>query len=339
MIPRVTNIDGQHLMKSDKTNLIRIFIFCIVIIFISIGIYGWWVDGISPVDPNNTKLVSFSVQNGESIKTISTKLAQNNLIRSPTAFFILIKLNGIERNLQAGEFRLSQSMDAKTVSEQLTHGRQDAWITIIEGWRVEEIATKLTQKFEIPETEFLKFAQEGYMFPDTYSIPQNATAASIANIFRANFDQKITLKMREDLKSQKISLSEVIILASIVEREGKSDEDRPVIAGILFNRLKIGMPLQADATLQYSLGYQSKDRSWWKKDLSQEDKKIDSPYNTYIYTGLPKAPIANPGLSAINAVIYPKKNTYLYYIHDKNGVAHYAQTIEQHNENIRKYLQ
>ena len=135
-----------------------------------------------------------------------------------------------------------------------------------------------------------------------------------------------------------MTLDEVIILASIVEREGKTGIDRPVIAGVLLNRMENGWPLETDATLQYSLGYQSKEKTWWKKELTDEDKQVDSPYNTYKNIGLPPGPIANPGVQAITAVIYPKKTDYMFYLHDTKGNVHYARTLEEHEKNIEMYL-
>jgi UPF0755 protein len=129
-----------------------------------------------------------------------------------------------------------------------------------------------------------------------------------------------------------------MVLASIVEREGRTDEDRPVIAGILLKRLNSDWPLQADATLQYALGYQAFEKSWWKKALTVEDKKIRSPYNTYLNAGLPPAPISNPGLSSIRAVVYPTVSPYWYYLHDPQGRVHYATTLEEHEQNIASYL-
>jgi UPF0755 protein len=213
------------------------------------------------------------------------------------------------------------------------------WATTPEGWRVEEIANKLSKLFDIPEAEFLKHTKEGYMFPDTYLVPKDATPAAIAKIFLDTFDTKIGTTLRTDAIKTGLTLPEVITLASIVEREGRSDDDRPVIAGILLNRIKADWPLQVDATLQYALGYQPMEKSWWKKYLTDEDKKVKSPFNTYANLGLPPHPIANPGLSSIKAVIYPKETEYWYYIHDTKGTAHYAKTIEEHQGNISKYLQ
>ena len=145
--------------------------------------------------------------------------------------------------------------------------------------------------------------------------------------------------MREDAKKTGLTWNEVITLASIVEREGRSDEDRPVIAGILLKRLKADWPLQADATLQYVLGYQAFEKSWWKKSLTATDKTVQSPYNTYRNPGLPPAPISNPGLASIKAVVYSKESDYWFYLHDNDGRIHYARTLEDHNSNIAAYLQ
>jgi len=212
------------------------------------------------------------------------------------------------------------------------------WVTIREGWRDEEIATKLAKELDIPEKEFLRIAEQGKMFPDTYRVPRDASAAAIVTILKENFNKKITPAMLSDIRKGSLTLEQVIVLASIIEREGKTSEDRPMIAGILLNRLEQGWPLETDATLQYALGYQTKEKSWWKKELTNDDKTVDSPYNTYKNPGLPPAPISNPGIQAITAAIYPKKSDYMFYLHDKKGGIHYARTLEEHNRNIEAYL-
>jgi UPF0755 protein len=325
-------------MKSNKTLLYRFGIFIVVIFAVAIGLWAWWRDSVSPVNSADKTPVVFSVNKGDGVRMIAGKLSQQNLIRSPIAFFIMVKLSGIERQLQAGDYRLSRNMDASRISKELTHGTSDIWVTTLEGWRTEEIAGKLSKEMDIPESEFMKYAHEGYMFPDTYMIPRDATAAAVAQVFTDNFRRKISDSLLAQGVTNKLSPGEVVVLASIVEREGHTDEDRPVIAGILLNRLKQDMPLQVDATLQYALGYDSSDKTWWRKSLSEADKKYESAYNTYINVGLPPAPIANPGLSAIKAVVSPAKTSYLYYLHDSKGVAHYAETLDKHNTNIAKYL-
>jgi UPF0755 protein len=326
-------------MKSNKTVLYRFVIFGIVLFITIGGLWFWWNDSISAVDPTDETPEIFIVSKGDGVKTIASNLAQEKLIRSPIAFFVKVKLSGIERQLQAGQYRLNRNMNASQISRELTHGIMDVWVTIPEGWRSEEIATKLTKDLDIPESEFMKYSQEGYMFPDTYLIPKDATVAAIAQILINNFHKKVPdLLLSEATRKNNLKSDEVIILASIVEREGRSDQDRPMIAGILLNRLKQKMPLQVDATLQYILGYQPNEKTWWRKSLSDEDKTIDSLYNTYKYVGLPLKPIANPGLSAIKAVINPVSSNYLYYLHDQKGIAHYASTLVEHTANIEKYL-
>jgi UPF0755 protein len=327
-------------MKSHKAYS---FVSRLVVLFFVVVIIGWigwlwWKDSVAPVDPTDTIPVTFTVQSGEGVKAIAANLAEQNLIRSSTGFYVLVKLLGIERKLQAGEFRLMPSQDARTIALELTHGISDQWLTTLEGWRKEEVAAKVAKDLNIPEQEVLKFSEEGYMFPDTYLVPQDATAAAIVAMFKDNFNKKVTSQMREDAKKTGLSFDEVIVLASIVEREGHTEQDRPMIAGILMNRLKEGWPLQADATLQYALGYQSYEKTWWKKVLYDEDKKVRSPYNTYANVGLPPGPISNPGLESIQAVIYAKPSDYWYYLHDPAGGIHYGKTLDEHNANINAYL-
>lgn len=326
-------------MKSNKTITPHIGVFILVVILVVAGSFVWWTDATSAVDVHDTAPIKFSINKGDGARAIAANLASDRLIRSPTAFFLLIKYLGIEHNLQAGDFRINRSMDTTLIAKTLTHGISDVWMTMVEGWRIEEIANKLAKETDIPETEFLKVAKEGYMFPDTYLIPPDATAGAIAKIFLDNFNAKVTPKMREEAKKQKLTLQQVVTLASIVEREGVNAQDRPVIAGILLKRLEADWPLQIDATLQYSLGYQASEKSWWKKYLTDADRSVKSPYNTYANTGLPPGPICNPGIASITAVIYPTTSEYWYYIHDPKGVAHYAKTVEEHNANVAKYLQ
>lgn len=326
-------------MKSNKTSVTHFGAFLLALLIFVGGIYIWWNDATRAVDQRDLTPVKFTVSKGDGVRAIAANLATEKLIRSPTVFFLLVKYLGIEHSVQAGDFRLTRAMDATTIAKELTHGFADIWITTLEGWRVEEMANRLAKDIDLPESEFLKVAREGYMFPDTYLVSPDATSGAIVKIFTDTFDQKVTVTLRQDAQKQKLTLDEVITLASIVEREGVSGEDRPIIAGILLNRLRAGMPLQVDATLQYVLGYQASEKSWWKKYLTDEDKKVRSPYNTYLHTGLPPGPICNPGLASINAVVYPQASDYWYYIHDQKGVAHYAKTVDEHNANIAKYLQ
>ncbi|MCX6791528.1 MAG: endolytic transglycosylase MltG [Candidatus Gottesmanbacteria bacterium] len=328
-------------MKSNKTHTFfsRLIILFFLAVIAAWGGWFWWRYSIAPIDPTDTTPVMFVVSRDEVAKVIAADLEAKALIHSKTSFYLLVKLLGIEKDLQYGDFRLNKSMDARTIALTMTHGVLDVWVTTLEGWRDEEMATQFAKDLDIPEDQFLQYATEGYMFPDTYNIPRDATGAAVAKMFLDNFNTKVTQVMREDAKKTSLTFAQTITLASIVEREGKTATDRPVIAGILLNRIKLGMPLQVDATLQYALGYQPFEKTWWKKELTDDDKKINSLYNTYTNPGLPPGPISNPGLESIKAAIYPSNTDYLYYLHDKTGAVHYAKTVEDHNANIRKYLQ
>jgi UPF0755 protein len=205
---------------------IRLVVFIVVTFFTLTAGYLWWKDAVSPVNQGNFEKEIFVIPQNATVREIATKLEQQNLIRSPIAFYLLVKFLGLETKLQAGDFRLSQSMKAAEIAQELTRGVVDVWITTIEGWRNEEIAAKLQKELDIPESEFMKYAQEGYMFPDTYMIPRTATASAIAAIFRSNFDTKYGQISKADAQATGLSDKEIITLASIVEREGRSDADR-----------------------------------------------------------------------------------------------------------------
>jgi UPF0755 protein len=322
-------------MKSLK---IRIWVLVGIIAIFSIFALFWWRLGLSPVDPANKSYETFVIKKGEGVREIASSLKKEGFIKDQIVFFLLIKKLGIDQDLEAGEFRLSPSMDSQTVAMTLRKGMIDVWVTIPEGWRTEEIALKLAQELSLPENQFLKYAQEGYMFPDTYLIPREATAAAIVKMMEDNFKQKFAPDLQEAAKKAALTQEEVVILASIVEKEASGDQDRDLIAGILLKRFKKDWPLQADATIQYILGYEEEEKSWWKKNLTAEDKKVKSPYNTYLNLGLPPKPISNPGLASIKAVIFPKNSDYWFYLHDEKGQAHFAKTAEEHQENIARYL-
>ena len=339
MRQKPVNSDALFYQKFNMKSLkIRLSVLALVIfLFLVLG-FIWWQQGKASVNPFNKTPKIFVVGKGEGVRTIASRLKKDNLIKDQVVFFLLIKKMGIDQNLQAGDFRLNQAMDAQTIAQTLTKGMVDIWVTFLEGWRSEEIALKMASDLQLPESQFLKYSQEGYMFPDTYLIPKEATAAAIVQILKDNFRQKVTEDLQKEAIKNGLTLKETIILASIVEKEASGENDRNLIAGILLRRLKSGWPLQADATLQYALGYQPEEKTWWKKNLTDFDKKFKSPYNTYLNIGLPPEPICNPGLASIRAVIYPEKSDFWYYLHDPTGDVHFARTIEEHETNIDKYL-
>jgi len=215
------------------------------------------------------------------------------------------------------------------VFDTLISGPQDIWITFPEGWRREQIAARLANTLAgFDEQLFLQLTakSEGQLFPDTYLIPFQATPQDILTIFLKNFTKKT------GLDPQSGADREIIILASLVEREAKSDPDRAIISGILKKRLANDWPLQVDASVQYAA---NRADNWWQPIT---DTKYPSPYNTYLYPGLPPGPICNPGLAAINAVRTPQDSPYWYYLTGNDGVTYYAKTLDDHNLNISRYL-
>lgn len=280
----------------------------------------WWINSLSANNSQNISRQQFVIGKGESVREISKRLRDTGLIRDQVAFFLLVKYQlGIEKNIQAGAFSLSPSMTASEIATQLTLGTEDIWITIPEGLRSEEILELLGKTGDWKE-------DEGKLFPETYRIPKDSTVKSVHDLLRRTFDFK-TVGLKID--------KQTLVLASLVEREAKLAADRPVVASVLLNRLELGMKLDIDATVQYVLG---KPGNWWPKDLTSEDIKIKSSYNTYTNAGIPPGPICNPGLSAIQAVLNPAKTDYLFYVSDKTGAIHFAKTLEEHNQNVAKYI-
>lgn len=314
------------------------FSFILILIF-TLASYLYYKEGTLPVNKNDQKTKIFVIGRGESLNSIAKRLANEGLIRNKIVFYLAVKRLGLERKIQAGDFRLSPSMSVYQIAKTLTHGTLDVWITLIEGMRKEEMAQIISRNLNIPEAEFIRLGREGYLFPDTYLIPKNATAGAIINILENNFNKKFNKNLQKQAKLKNLSVEETVIIASLIEREAKFDEDRPLVASVILNRLRLGMKLDIDATVQYALGYQPEEKSWWKRNLTREDLDINSPYNTYKNPGLPPGPIANPGLASIKAVLNAAETDYLYYLSDKRGKIHFAKTLEEHNKNIKKYLE
>jgi UPF0755 protein len=270
------------------------------------------------------------VAKGDGVREIAKNLKDAGLVRNQVAFFLLERFF-VKEKPQAGSFKLSPALSANEIAQKLTVGTEDTWVTIPEGWRSEEILEYLAKVLpgfsqNVSVTDWR--GSEGKLFPETYLVPKMVMPGAMKQIFLETFDRKIDFPVSK----------EQLILASIVEREARTETDRPKVASVLLNRLQIGMKLDVDATVQYAIGYTAKD-GWWRKELTIDDLKFQSPYNTYENAGLPPGPICNPGLSSIRAAISPAATKYLYYLTDKNGVTHFATTLEEHNANVAKYLQ
>lgn len=297
-------------------------LFLSILCFSGYFFYRWLI---SPVSQDATAQV-FIIPAGQSTTAIANRLKQARLIKNRTIFKLLVDRQDLSAKLQAGDFRLSPSMNLTAIIDALTHGSVDYWITFPEGLRVEEFAEKLAAKSSLNQNEFILAAKsfEGELFPDTYLIPQTASVQDIVKLLTDTFVAKSPTQDRT-----------AIIIASLIEREAKHEPDRGLVSSVIHNRLKLGMPLQIDATVQYVIG---KPNNWWKQDLTKIDLQVKSPYNTYLYSGLPPKPICNPGLSALKAAVNPAASNYLYYLSDSAGINHYASTLEEHNANISQYL-
>lgn len=321
----------------------------ILVIFIFVGITGfgvylWLNQQLSSIEPGSDQETVFVIARGESPKVIAQRLEEKRLIRHRVGFLYVVARDGLSRNIQSGSFRLSPGMDTSEIALTLTKGTLDTWVTLLEGWRREEMAKAIDvamrdvgANFEVDTFLELTEGKEGFLFPDTYLIPIGASEVQIVSILENTFNQRITDQMQNDIESRGYSLEQAVTMASLIEREANTDEARRMVSGILWNRLENDWPLQVDATLQYPKGFDPNQNTWWPTPRAA-DKDIDSPYNTYKYQGLPPAPIANPSLSSIMAAIYPQESPYWFYITGNDGRMYYAVTLDQHNENIRNHL-
>lgn len=319
----------------------KIFLVILVIFLLITGlIWFWWQNANQPIGSSQAETI-FVIKKGQSVSKTAELLKKHNLIKSPLAFKLMVWNLGLSRQIQAGTFRLSPSMSLKTLSQSLTHGTLDFWVTIPEGKRVEEVATiikdsAIESNSQFDSGEFIRQAKplEGRLFPDSYLIPQDADARQVVEILNQNFEKKYrTIKNKTILNKQ-----ELIILASLIEREAKHEEDRRLVSGVILNRLKADWPLQIDATVQYFLGYQADQSSWWRKNLSKADLQTQSPYNTYQNTGLPPGPICNPGLDSLKAAANPTQTEYWFYLTDPSGKTHFSKTNEEHSRKVNLYL-
>ncbi len=312
----------------------RLFTTILILGGIGLGLFIWWKQGLQAVDSTNKNTKIFVVEKGEGVKDIANQLRKEGLIKDPIVFFLVVKKEGYDDKIQAGDFRLSPSQNARDIAETLTHGTLDIWVTIPEGKRADEIADILKEKMPQYQDTWRDILNqnEGYLFPDTYLIPKDATINAIVTIMTNNFYSKIgSIGLSKDSPN----LKKIVTIASLLEREAKTNDEKPVIAGIINNRLDEGMALQIDATIQYAKGKVGS--LWWAPVGVSEYKSVKSIYNTYLFPGLPPGPISNPGLPSLQAAAHPQETSYVYYLHDRNGNIHYATTNDQQNANIEKY--
>jgi UPF0755 protein len=304
----------------------------------------------TPFNPNGIEQ-TFYIEQNESILSVATRLEESGIIASAQVLYDYLVYTGLDTTLQAGEYKLSPALAIIDIARKLQDSTpEDITFGIIPGWRMEEIAASLpTSGLDISPEAFLSAAQtppqviasmspasmEGFFLPDSYILPRSTNADQLLEAIARNFALHITADMRAGFAAQGLDVYQAVTLASIVERESVHDEEQALIASVFINRLNIGMTLGSDPTVQYALGYDPIGQTWWTNPLSLDDLKFDSPYNTYIYAGLPPAPIANPSLDALQAVAFPEVSPYYYFqaTCDNSGYHIFAVTFEEHLAN------
>ena len=275
-----------------------------------------------------------TVPEGAGLYTLAGKLREEKVIRSPFWFRLATTALGGERDMKAGQYYMARPQNTFLIAWRVFNGDHNIKVvrlTIPEGFTVDKISALFDERFAFFDHESFKvLAPEGYLFPDTYFVPVTATASSTIKLLYDNFLRKIASSSL-NVESSGRTLEEIIVMASIIENEAKLWQDREIISGILWKRLELGIPLQVDASFVYVNGKTT-------KDLTSDDLKINSPFNTYLYRGLPPAPISNPGLESIKAALNPTSTPYLYFLTGDDGMMHYSRTLDEHAEKKFKYI-
>ena len=290
--------------------------------------------------------VTVVIPPGISVASVAVRLYDAHVIANPLALRILSKLRGADRDIGSGRYEFSAHQSLPDILATLRKGGAplSVRITIPEGFTAKQIATRLSNAgiageqalddefahatFDVDGVHVVGL--EGLLFPDTYDFTVGMSPHRIAQMLTREFAKQLPKNASQDAKKLGITLDQALIIASIVEREARVEHDRPLIASVMYNRLREKMPLQVDATVEYALPV-------YKSALSLADLHVDSPYNTYEHQGLPPGPISNPGLPSIIAALHPAKTEYLYYVAKGDGTHAFATTLAQHNANVAKY--
>lgn len=332
---------------SKRFTLLGYIVFIIIVLFL----YFYWQS--LPVKGGGS-LQKVVIYQGEGVREIGQKLEDFGLIRNKNIFQLFVYLKGLRTKFWQGEYLLSPAMGLKEIVQELVQHNlvNEKIVTFPEGWTSQEMALHLENLGLVKKEDFLRavnspsifvsqfdFLQdkptsaslEGYLFPDTYRFYLKTTAEDIIKKMLNNFGTRFSPEIVEEIKRQKKTFFEILTLASLVEKEASIEEDRRLIADIFWRRLAKNIPLQSCATINYILGTS-------KRNLSFEETRTPSPYNTYLHSGLPPGPINNPGLVSIRAVLRPKKNNYWFFLATKEGETIFSQTKEEHDKNKAIYL-
>lgn len=320
-----------------------------VVLGLAFTVLAWYWWALQPANVSSSQSVLIDYGSGESTEALAAELERKHLIRSQLAFSVYATLTGKRRMLQAGNYEIQSARSTPEIITMIADGKiASNQLLITEGSTIFTLKERLKQlgvdSAEVEQALLATYnaptanqrpsgsSLEGYLFPDTYTLQKPYNAQSIVQQVLDNFEQQLAnTDYPKKWEIQGLSVHQALTLASIVEREVKTDQDRAMVAQLYLNRLSRGMMLQADPTAIYATELVG-------KPTSPIDLKINSPYNTYLNKGLPPGPIGNPGLSSMRAVANPTPNNYLYFISDKEGVTHFAVTYEEHQKNIDRYL-
>lgn len=331
MEPKSSNIErqwGDYLNVSFEKRVL----FIGSLLWLGLLGYIWWLTTAPSDFPINTPV---TIEAGMSASEIANELAEQQIVRSSDMLYMAIILLHDPLEVKAGSYVFQRSQNVFAIAKQITDDNppiEHVTLTFLEGTTVAHYAYVARHQLNEFDTErFLQEAQplEGFLFPETYYVPYTFKADQLIALLRKTYKEEVKTLLSQNPST--LTEYKVITLASLLEREANSKESMAMVAGILLNRLELNMPLQVDASMEYVIDGPL-------DTLTPADLQIDSPYNTYLYKGLPPTPIGNPGLDAISAVLHPEKSDFLYYITGLDGNFYYARTYEEHLENIETYL-
>lgn len=341
---------GQRLTAMQRRRGLKLIVVAVALVVIGAAALVQWYRAATRPVATSGEPVLVEIERGSGASVIARQLEAAGLIRSAAAFEVLLSLSGEAGSLRAGQYELSPEMDAAQIARKLAAGEVAVRrVTIPEGLRIEEIAERIAEAGLTSADEFLEAATpsqvmeqsrpdglkldgdslEGYLFPETYDFELGSEPSAMAARMVRELNERFVKPNKQRIAASKLSLHEIITLASLVEREARVAQERPPIAGVLMNRLNRDMPLQCDATIQYALGAH-------RERLLYEDLKVDSPYNTYLHKGLPPGPICAPGLESLLAALSPAETDSLYYVARPDGKHVFSKTYEEHQAAIRR---
>jgi len=293
------------------------------------------------------RATAVTIPRGATTRRIGEILARSGVVRAPLLFELAARVERAQGAVQAGEFRIPAHESPREIVRTLQNGTAQVatWVTFPEGFTARETARRLAARGLGDEAAFDRAflgtgttidgtrtpTLEGYLYPDSYLIPLGTAPDGVARILTNAFRAKLPPDARARARALGLNVPQVVTLASLVEREGKANDERPLIAGVYYNRLRLGMPLQADASIEYALPHHA-------TAITFADLRSPSPYNTYLHAGLPPTPIANPGAASLHAAFHPQSSSYLYYVYRGEGRHAFARTLSEHEANVRRYL-